>query len=384
MILTPATIKELKGPGRHRLGNGVFLLVSKGGSKSWVLRVTINGKRTDKGLGGWPKVSATEAMRKAAVIYDSIQATGRMPARNRRDVPSFQEVAEEVYTAYEPTWKSERHARNWRQSMRDYVYPSIGEHRLDKITSKQLLKLLLPIWTSKPETARRIRQRLRRVFEWAVDYEYTLSNPAASLKSLPKNSGGKKHFAAMPYGEMPEFLEALNDAVGSENVKLSLRLLILCASRTSEIRLATWQEIDLVEREWRIPAERMKMGEEHRVPLSSHAMNVLSQAGPGEAGYVFPSPRWGDKPISNMSMLRFVQERMGYATTVHGFRATFRTWAMEQTDAPWTVGETALAHSLGDSTVQAYARSDLFERRRQLMEEWAAYAMGENGVKAAA
>ena len=227
-------------------------------------------------------------------------------------------------------------------------------------------------------------QRLRRVFEWAVDYEYTLSNPAASLKSLPKNSGGKKHFAAMPYGEMPEFLEALNDAVGSENVKLSLRLLILCASRTSEIRLATWQEIDLVEREWRIPAERMKMGEEHRVPLSSHAMNVLSQAGPGEAGYVFPSPRWGDKPISNMSMLRFVQERMGYATTVHGFRATFRTWAMEQTDAPWTVGETALAHSLGDSTVQAYARSDLFERRRQLMEEWAAYAMGENGVKAAA
>ena len=376
MILTTAIINALTKPGRYRYGNGIYLMVSKGGTKSWTLRMSVNGKRRETGLGPWPKVSIGQAVRKADVLQQTIQATGRIPPRDRRRAGyTFQEVADEVYDEYRPTWKSDKHARNWSQSMRDYVYPHIGDQQIDSIKTKQLLDLLKPIWNTKPETARRVRQRLRRVFDWAVDYEYSHTNPAASLKSLPKNTNGKQHFEFLPYNDIQAFLKDLNESTGSDSVKLAIRFLILCASRSSEVRLADWREVDMSNSEWRIPAERMKAGVEHRVPLSAAGMDVLAAAGPSYQGLIFPSPRWPDTPMSDMSLTRLVR-RMGYSITIHGFRSSFKTWAMEQTDTPWAVGEAALAHSLGDSTVQAYAQSDLFERRRRLMEEWGEFVTG--------
>ena len=384
MKLTTSKIAQLTKPGRYAYGNGLHLLVSKGGSKSWILRVPVNGKRTDKGLGGWPKVSLAQAVRKVDEMLQSVEATGRLPARGeRRGGLTFAEVAQEVYETYGPSWTG-KYARNWIQSLEDYVYPDIGDLYVDSITSKQLLEILKPIWHVKPETARRIRQRLKKVYEWAIDYEYCHSNPATSLKSLPNNTTGKKHFKSLPYAELPTFIEALDKSPGSDSVKGAIRFLILCASRNSEARLATWQEIDLVDREWRIPAERMKSGNEHRVPLSAAAMDLLTQTGQKEEGFIFPSPICLDAAMSDMTMTMLVR-RLGFDITIHGFRATFKTWAMEQTETPWAVGELALAHSLGDSTVQAYARSDLFEARRRLMQEWSDYVeMGKIGVKLAA
>ena len=272
-----------------------------------------------------------------------------------------------------PTWSNAKHAAQWTNTLAAYAHPLIGTKRVDEVNSGDVLAVLTPIWTSKSETASRVRQRMETVFDWAVVQGWRLDNPAGRpiLKVLPRLPKVKKHHPALPYAEVPAALEQVRESTAEPVTKLSFEFLVLTAARSSEVRLAEWCEIDWQSRTWTVPASRMKARREHRVPLVGVALEVLSEARDldGEAsGLVFPG-RSG-KPLSNMVYVTLLR-RLGIPAVAHGFRSSFKDWCIECTDTPWVVGEAALAHNLGNSTETAYARSDLFERRRGLMAEWA-------------
>ena len=387
MALTAAKVKALTKPGMHHDGRGLYLRVAPGGSKGWMLRATIDGRRRDIGLGGYSSVSLARA-RQLADGHRLAVAEGRDPlAEKRREkMPTFREAAETVHAANLPRWRNGKHTDQWINTLRTYAFSVIGNLRLDRITRRDVLAVLTPIWTTKPETARRVRQRIRTVLKWAMAHEFVEHNAAGEGidGALPAMRRFKAHHRALPYAEIPAALETIDASTAGMAAKLCLRFLILTAARSGEARGATWSEMDLDNRLWTIPGERMKSGAEHRVPLSDAALAVLHEALPlgDDSGRVFPSPRKRGSPLSDMALTECLR-RVGLAdlATTHGFRSAFRDWAAESTNAPHAVMERALAHTVADAVEAAYARSDLLERRRALMAEWGHFVTGNTGAK---
>ena len=379
MTLSATRVKALNAPGRYSDGGGLHLYISKAGRKSWVLRITVDGRRRDIGLGGYPSVGLARA-REKAVDSRAAVAEGRDPVAEKHApaVPTFKEAAHAVHEANKPRWRNPRHAAGWIQTLERHAMPSLNNIPMDRISRGDVLQVLTPIWTSRPETARRVRQRMRSIFRWAMAHGFMESNPAGEAidGALPPMPKVKAHFRALPYREVESALNTIEASQASISAKLCFRFLVLTAARSGEARGATWDEIDLQGQEWRIPSERMKAGVEHRVPLSGQALDLLGEASVlrEDTGLVFPSPLKPGTPMSDMTLTKMLRS-VGLAerATVHGFRSSFKNWTLEQTDTPWVVSEAALAHSLGNSTEQAYARSDLFERRRTLMRQWADY-----------
>ena len=379
MKLSATRARALREPGRYSDGNGLHLFISKKGGKSWVQRITIDGRRRDIGVGGYPAVSLAQARERASDNREAI-GNGKDPVAEKCKpaFPTFGEAARAVHEANKPRWRNGSHIRAWIQTLERHAFPRIGDKPVDTITRSDVLAVLMPIWSARPETARRVRQRMRTIFKWAMANELIETNPAGeaidgALPSMPKI---KEHLRAMPYEEVGSALNTFEASQASPAAKCCLRLLVFTAARYGEARGATWDEIDLEGATWTIPAARMKSGVEHRVPLSNHALEVLTLAQQLEdgSGLCFPSPLRPGRMLSNMTLTKILRVTgLADRATVHGFRTSFRMWTMEQTDAPWAVGEAALAHHLGGSVEQAYARSDLFDRRRVLMQQWADY-----------
>ena len=380
--LTAAKIRAIRDKGRYGDGDGLYLSVSAAGTKSWVMRAVVSGRRRDIGLGGYPAVSLAKARERAAANRSAI-VERRDPIAEKRSHarPTFKVAAETVHQLSRPRWRSQKNGQQWLTSLERHAYPVLGHKRIDDINRGDVLGVLTPIWTAKPEQARRVRRRMRTIFKWALAHGYISVNPAGEVidGALVPQPAIKEHFRALPYQDVGAALATVEASGASLPAKLCFRFLVLTAARSGEARGAAWNEIDLDPRAWRIGASRMKAGVEHRVPLSDQALGVLSRAAAfrDDSGLVFPSPMKQGKPLSDMTLTKILRD-VGLAdrATVHGFRTSFKTWCMEQTDTPWAVGEAALAHTIGNSTEQAYARSDLFERRRALMQQWADHLTG--------
>ncbi len=385
--LSPAFVKAVAHSGRtrsgerHADGNGLMLCVQPGGSKSWVQRIVVHGRRRALGLGGYPLVGLKEA-RRMAFENRALARQGGDPLalRARRDVPDFAAAAAKVIDVQAGAWKDEgKSRRQWESSLAAYAFPRLGAKRVDMITSADVMAAVLPIWSSKRETASRVRQRISAVMKWCVAQGYRIDDPAgaAVLQALPKGVGkAKRHHRALPYAEVGDAVRRVRESRAWLGAKLAFEFLVLTAARSGEVRLATWDEVDLGARAWAIRADRMKAKQEHRVPLAPRCLEVLSEAR-CLAGMVAPRPTGGllfpsltGKPQSDSAMSKLLRE-LGVDAVPHGFRSSFRDWAAEQTDAPHAVMEAALAHVVPNAAERAYARSDLFERRRELMERWA-------------
>ena len=382
MALSATRVKALNEPGRYSDGGGLHLYISKAGRKSWVLRITIDGRRRDIGLGGYPSVSLARAREKAMDNRAAV-AEGRDPLVEKRApaMPTFREAACAVHEANKPRWRNAKHIASWMQTLERHAMPTLSNTSLDRINRGDVLRVLTPIWTTRSETARRVRQRMRTVFRWAMAHGFMETNPAGEAidGALPPMPKVKSHLRALPYQEVGSALETVEASQASMPVKLCFRFLVLTAARSGEARGTTWEEIDLQGQVWRIPSERMKAGMEHRVPMSRQVLDLLgeAQALRDETGLVFPSPLKPGSTMSDMTLTKVLRSSgLAERATVHGFRSSFKNWALEQTDTPWAVSEAALAHVLGNSTEQAYARSDLYERRRTLMQQWAEYLTG--------
>ena len=381
--LSAARVKAIKKPGMHGDGNGLYLRVTGSGSRSWMQRIVIHGRRRDLGLGGYPAIGLAEA-RALALANKALVTAGRDPLaeRHRANVPTFREAAKKVYEANLPRWRNGKHTVNWWGSLERHAFPVIGDVKVDRIRRSDVLAVLEPIWTMRPETARRVRQRIRTILRWCEAHDYCAGNAAGEALNgaLPPMPRLKAHHRALPYQEVAGALKTVDASDASLVAKLCLRFLVLTAARSGEARGATWDEIDETVTEWRIPAKRMKGGVQHRVPLSDAALAVLEQAGPlrDDSGLVFPSPAKPGHPMSDMTLTKVLRATgLAQRATVHGFRSTFRDWAAECTNAPHAVMELSLAHAVGSSVEQAYARSDLIERRRTLMQQWAHFVTGD-------
>ena len=295
-------------------------------------------------------------------------------------MPTFADAAEKVITFHAGNWRDGgKSAQQWRANLRDYAMPRLGRLQVSAVTSADVMAVLLPIWHDKRETARRVRQRIGAVMKWAIAQGYRQDNPAGeAIGALPRNGHVRKHMAALPHADVSDALARVRASAAGASTKLAFEFLVLTAARSGEVRLATWDEIDLVAAVWTVPADRMKAKREHRVPLCGRAVEILNEAQAfGDANpLVFPSPR--GKALSDMTLSKLVREQ-GIAAVPHGFRSSFRDRAAERTNHPREVIEAALAHVVKNKVEAAYARSDLFERRRRLMHDWAAYIDGECG-----
>jgi integrase len=339
----------------------------------------VQGRRRDIGLGSARLVGLAEA-RETARIARKLAREGGDPIAARRETkaqaPSFEAAARQVYAEHFPGWKNAVHRAQWLQSLSDYAFPILGDVGVDRIATPDILRVLAPIWLTKPETARRVKQRLHAVFDWAkAAGNRSGDNPVDGVaKALPRQAQRAKHHAALAYADLPAFIAALRAAPVSEPVKLGFEFLILTAARTSEALLARWREIDLDAALWTVPAERMKAGRAHRVPLAGRTLELLARARllAGKSELVFPG-RSEARPMSNMVFLMALR-RMQRDITAHGFRSTFRDWAAERTHFSREVCEMALAHTIKDKAEAAYRRGDLIDKRRALMEAWAHYA----------
>ena len=379
--LTDRQVRNLKTPGRYPDGATLYLVVWPSGSKSWVQRLTIGGRRADLGLGGYPAMSLAQARRRAQ-DNRSLAKSGGDPLAEKREeamvaaMPTFEALAQQHIAENRHAWRNAKHAGQWLSTLETYAFPSIGAVKVNEVSRKQVVDALSPIWHTKAETARRVRQRVRAVMDRAVALGYIDFNPAGDAinGALTRMPRVRAHHRALPYQELPAALEAVRGSTGSPSVKLAFEMLALTACRSGEVRGMTWDEVDLKAATWTIPAERMKAAKLHRVPLSRRALEVLREARSFGDGVAFPAPRSGGI-ISDMAFTQMLR-RLGLDFVPHGLRSSFRDWAAEQTDAPHAVMETALAHTVGNATEAAYARSDLFDRRRDLMEAWSAFLEG--------
>jgi integrase len=375
MRLTAAKVRQIQQAGKYYDGNGLFLRVEASGSKRWVQRITINGKRCEIGLGSGNLVTLAEA-REAALEHRKVARSGGDPLAAKQSaviVPSFNDAVEKVIELYAPTWSNAKHAAQFRNTLVTYAGPIIGSKPVSDITSADVLRVLTPIWTSKPETARRVKQRIGAIMKWAVAQNYRADDPSAALsQALPKPSQKVAHRKSLPYAEVAACIAVLRASQAMVATKLAFEFLVLTAARSGEVRGATWQEIDVAKKTWTIPAHRMKAKFEHIVPLSDRAMAILTEAERlGDGDLVFPGQKHG-RPLADMTLSKLIKE-LGFPTDVHGFRTSFRVWVQEQTNTSFEVAEKALAHKTTNKQVAAYARSDLFEKRRNLMQAWARY-----------
>jgi len=399
--LTEKAVQRAKKKGYLSDGGGLYLRVGPTGAKSWVFRFRkmVDGKTklTEMGLGPLHTVTIAEARDKAMKRCKEVQAyregevaldplAAKRAVLAARGVASakamtFRACAEAYIDAQRAGWRGPANEIQWRQSLTDYAYPVFGALPVQAVDVPLVMKVVEPIWTTKPETASRVRGRIESVLNWATTRGFRAGeNPArwrGHLENLlPSRAKVRrvKHLAALPYAKVGGFVAALRREHGVAS--RALEFIILTACRTGEVLGARWEEIDLGEGVWVIPAARMKAGREHRVPLSGAALAVLARMQPS-VGLVFPGLRPG-KPMGRVEPRR-VLDRMGVGVTVHGFRSTFAQWAAERTAYPHEVREMALAHAVGDAVVRAYQRSDLFDRRRRLMDDWARWCAGQAG-----
>ena len=382
--LTATGVKATNAPGRYGDGDGLFLLVGKRGGKSWMVRIQKDGRRRDIGLGSVSKVPLKLARERAVEVRCQVEA-GIDPVAERRKaagVPTFREATKLVHAEHKSGWKNAKHREQWLSTLETYAFPKFGDWSVAHVDAAALRDALAAIWLTKPETARRLRQRIRTVIDWAVAKGYregALAMPVID-KALPKQRAKIRHHAALPYAELPVFIPILREreSIG----RLALEAVILTAARSGEVRLATWAEVDLDDATWTVPAERMKAGREHVVPLSPQAVTLFERMKAhmrGDSDLVFPGTKRG-KPLSDMTLTKALRD-MGREVTAHGFRSTFRDWVAEQTKWPAELAEAALAHVVGDKTVAAYQRGSMLEKRRELMAAWADYCEGADGGK---
>ncbi len=375
--LTAVAIRRL-GAGRHADGGGLYLEVDPSGARRWILRTVVQGKRRDIGLGGASYVSLADA-REAAQKMRGIARQGGDPLternRQRRQGVTFEAAARRVHKEQVvPNNRNAKHIAQWLSSIETYVFPHIGARPVAGIDQADVLRILEPIWIAKPETARRVRQRLRAILDWArTSGHFEGVNPVEGVeRGLPRQRDRARHFAAVPWQELPELWPRLTEAKGFG--AMALRFAILTAARSGEVRGALWEEIDLTAATWTISADRMKAGLPHRVPLSPPALALLSEVHGVHDRLAFPSTKGG--LLSDMT-LSAVLKRMKVPATVHGFRSSFRDWAEEATPYPYAAKEAALAHTVKNKVEAAYRRSDLFEIRRQMMDDWAKHVVSD-------
>jgi integrase len=376
--LTARQVETMKTPGDHADGNGLYMRVKPSGMKTWLFRYQVNGHRHAMGLGSTRLKSLAQAREKsyelALKISDGIDPIQERKVLERKTSITFMDAAARYIKVMRPSWKNVKHAQQWQNTLDKYCTP-IADLPVDKIDSYLVMQCLEPIWAVIPETASRIRGRMEKILDWSRVNGYREGeNPARWSghldQSLPRKTKIRtvKGHASMPYTELPQFWPVLNllQGLGAR----ALEFTILTACRTSEVLNAKWQEIDEPSQIWTIPAERMKAGKEHRVPLSNATLSLLNALKNQQRGdLIFPGQK-RNQPLSNMTMLKVLQ-RLEHAYTPHGFRSTFRTWISEKTNHVHEVAEAALAHTIGDKVVAAYQRGDLFEKRRQLMLDWA-------------
>ena len=381
--LTAAFCRHVGECGRYADGNGLYLHVDPSGARRWVQRLVIRGKSCVLGLGSLALVPLAEAREKALANRRLARSGGDPFAARPRTagVPTFAEATEKVIAIHREAWKDgEATAQKWRATLQQYAHPHIGDKGVDRVTTADVMAALVPIWSTKNVTAQRVRRHIGAIMRWAIAQGYRSDNPAgdAVTAALPKRPRQIRHMPALPYGEVGAALAGVRVSQAWTGTKLAFELLVLTAARSGEVRLATWDEFDLAASVWTVPAARMKMNREHRVPLCGRAVEILGEAerlrevvvSVEPAGLVFPTRR--GKVLSDMVFWKLVKQQ-GLAAVPHGFRSSFRDWAAERTDHPREVIEAALAHVVGNRTEAAYARSDLFERRRRLMDEWADY-----------
>jgi integrase len=349
------------------------------------VRVTVKGQRnrkggplrTDFGLGGADIVTLNQA-RERALEYRRMAKSGLNPRFNaQREIPTFEELSRQVHIDRMPTWKNAKHGQQWINTLRDYAFPKIGRMPVDSIGQPEVLMCLAPIWTSKHETTKRLAQRMKTVLDVARSSGFRSGeNPVTAVKEagvLPKVKAKAVHHDAMPWRDVPAFYAELEPR--SATAAKALHFTILSACRTSEVLGMTWGEVDEGAGLWTIPVERMKGGVAHRVPLTEDMLGILEQMRPLASAYVFEGQR-RHQPLSNMSMLMLLRRMGREQFTVHGFRSSFRDWAAEASGAPREVAEAALAHQVGSEVERAYARTDLLERRRELMDAWGGFVAG--------
>ena len=373
--LSATAVRNLKEPGKYYDLHGLFLRIEPTGSRRWVQRVSVAGRQREIGLGSADLVTLAEA-RELAVSNKKLARAGGDPLAAKQQhlaIPSLNEAIDKVIELYAPTWTNAKHAAQFKSTLTNYVTPRLGRRPVNDIQAADILSVLQPIWVDKNETARRVKQRIGTVMKWAIAQGYRTDDPTLALNQvLPKPNRKPKHRASLPYTDVADCLNAIKNSDAMLSTKLAIELLVLTATRSGEVRLADWSEVDLDAKTWTIPAERMKMKEEHIIPLSDRALHVLQQANAlGDDGLIFPGMRSG-RPMSDMTMSKLVKE-LGYPVDIHGFRTSFRTWVQEQTNTAHEVAERALAHKTTNKVEAAYARSDLFEKRRKLMDAWASY-----------
>lgn len=380
--LNTLKINAIKEPGRYPDGDGLMLLVKSSGSRTWVLRTQANGQRRDFGLGAYPAVTLKEAREEALEKRKAFRA-GEDPSRAGRasraaaaTVPTFADLAVKAHADRKEGWRNDKHRAQWLSSLRTYAFPAIGCKPVDKVTAADVCDVLKPIWLKRPETARRVMQRIGTV----LDLAYTNGNrpseaPMRAIgKGLPSQPGKDRHLAALPYADVAALMAKIGECDTSG--RLALRFLTLTAARSGEARGATWEEIDHAAATWTVPAFRMKAGRQHVVPLSQAALNVLAAAAKARTGVkgepIFAGLR--GKPLSDMTLGKVLRTAVGGKWTVHGMRTAFRTWVANETDYAGEVAEAALAHTNPNKVEKAYQRTDFFEKRKPLMADWAAYA----------
>ncbi|MCI5045953.1 MAG: tyrosine-type recombinase/integrase [Aquisalinus sp.] len=366
-------VKNAKAPGRYQDGDGLMLLVKAGGSRSWVLRLQFAGKRRDFGLGSLTDVSLAEAREKAAEMR-KLARQGIDPKRTRpTTIPTFADVAKQVYSEQRGSWRNSKHSTQWISSLERYVFSQLGDTQIDKVDAAMVRDTLLPIWLEKPETARRVKQRIGTVLDWAHSNGFrTAEAPMRSVgKGLPKQPKRDNHFSAMPYPDVPYLMQVLKQKEGTG--AKALQFLIFTAARSGEVRGAKWREVDLQNAIWTIPAERMKAGREHVVPLPEKALELLDQDGDTRLKESLLFPGLKGLPLSDMTLSKALKSAGGTGYTVHGMRSSFRDWAAERTRFSREVVETALAHAIRNKTEAAYRRTNFLEKRQSLMSLWAEY-----------
>ncbi|WP_034158700.1 tyrosine-type recombinase/integrase [Sphingomonas sp. ERG5] len=375
--LTALRVKNAK-PGRHADGQGLYLLVRETGSRSWVLRTQMGGKRQDLGLGSAARLSLAQARTKASELRARIKSGENVRADEpapQPSVPTFSDAARACHEAMKSGWANKRHRDSWLASLENHIFPAIGAKAVDQVTSVMVRDALVPIWLSIPETARRILQRIGTVLDYAHIEGWCHHEAAlrSVTKGLPRQPTEEGHFVAMPYVDVPVLVMRLTDLPETAG-RDALLFTLLNAVRSGETRLASWPEFDLKSGVWTIPAVRMKMKKEHVVPLSPAAVAILERRRrlrSDEEGLVFSTD--GNRPLSDMTMTKVLRDLGHEKVTVHGFRSSFTDWAAEKTRTPKEVVDKALAHKLVDRVEAAYRRTDFFERRRRLMKAWADY-----------
>ena len=391
--LSPIELRHLQTPGYHAVGgvSGLYLQVTNSGAKTWILRAKVGNKRRDIGLGGFPSVTLAQAREKAREARQNI-IEGRDPVAERKEAQNALKAAQARFLTFEDAarryhkekateFRNEKHRHDWVRSLELYAFPIIGMRSVAEIDTPAVLEVLEPIWHEKTETATRVRQRMESVFSWAIASERrSAENPAkwdGKLKhqlARPSKIAKRTKQRALPWQDLPAFMVALHNVQGMG--ARALEFAILTAARSGEVRFATWDEIDFNAKVWTVPAERIKAGKEHKVPLSDVAISLLKDL-PRTSEYVFTNTK--GNPLSDMT-LSAVLKRMEVNAVPHGFRSTFKDWARSCTNYADEVSELALAHVSTDATRVAYARDELLPLRKRLMQDWADYALKEATV----